>query len=92
MNWVEHWQAIDGDNFMLLNYEALVSHPRQHIADLLKFCELSWDENCLHMQGNTAPVSTASKIQVKMPINQQSIGRWQRYKPHTDVLETVFHQ
>lgn len=92
MNWVEHWQAIEGENFMLLNYEALVTHPRQHIADLLKFCELSWDENCLHMQGNTAPVSTASKMQVKMPINQQSIGRWQRYKPHTNALEAVFQQ
>jgi len=91
MNWVEHWHEIDGDNFMLLSYEALVSDPTRHIADLLAFCDLSWDENCLHMQGNTAPVSTASKMQVKMPINQHSIGRWQHYKPHTDALEALFN-
>ena len=92
MDWVEHWHVIDDDNFMLLNYEALVCNPTRHIADLLAFCELSWDESCLHMQGNTAPVSTASKMQVKMPINQHSIGRWQHYKPHTNDLEAIFNQ
>jgi tetratricopeptide (TPR) repeat protein len=89
-HWVTHWTSLDPEHFHLLSYESLVMHPEVEIKSLLGFCQLEWDENCLHMEANTAPVSTASKMQVKEPINTRSVGRWKRYKPYTDELEEYF--
>ena len=58
------WKNSNADNFMLLKYEDLVANPEQKIRQLLEFCGLSWQEKCLHAEQNTAPVSTASEVQV----------------------------
>lgn len=89
-DWVHQWQTVDSDNFLLLRYEALTAEPEKHIPALIEFCGLPWDDRCMAMENNTAPVSTASKMQVKEPINQRSVGRWKRYQPFTDVIESRF--
>lgn len=89
---VHQWQATGMDNFKLLNYQDLVRNPEANIRDLLTFCGLSWQQECLHVERNQAPVSTASKVQVRQPINQSSIGRWTHYRQHTQALETFFKQ
>lgn len=86
------WQQLDSDNFLLLNYEQLVSDPENQIKQLIAFCDLDWQQQCLYAEKNQAPVSTASKVQVREPINTRSIGQWQRYKPHTDELESYLRQ
>ncbi|MDN4502461.1 sulfotransferase [Alteromonadaceae bacterium BrNp21-10] len=75
------------DNFKLVNYEQLVSDPEQQVRELIDFCDLDWQQQCLHVEKNTAPVSTASKVQVREPINTQSIGRWQHYSDNTQSIQ-----
>jgi tetratricopeptide (TPR) repeat protein len=89
---VHRWQAASTDNFMLLDYQDLVRNPQSNIRDLLTFCNLPWQDECLHVERNQAPVSTASKVQVRQPINQSSIGRWKHFQEHTQGLEAFFHQ
>jgi tetratricopeptide (TPR) repeat protein len=84
------WQQSQTENFYLLNYEQLVAQPEQQIKQLIRFCGLDWQEQCLHAERNTAPVSTASKVQVREPINSRSIGRWLKFKPYTDEMEAFF--
>jgi hypothetical protein len=62
-----------------------------HARELVSFCGLDWQQQCLQIESNTAPVSTASKMQVREPINQKSIGRWKRYRPYTTELESIFN-
>ncbi|MFT4938919.1 MAG: tetratricopeptide (TPR) repeat protein [Paraglaciecola sp.] len=85
-----YWKDINEDNFKLLNYEQLVAEPENEIRALTDFCGLDWQEQCLHAEQNKAPVSTASKVQVREPINAKSIGRWKQFKPFTDELEDYF--
>lgn len=86
------WQAKQDSQFMLLNYEELVSQPALKVRELIEFCGLDWQEQCMHAERNQAPVSTASKVQVREPINTGSIGRWKRYAPHTDGLADLLEQ
>ena len=69
-------------NFYRANYEALVSNPEEEIGKLLDFCELPWEEACLHIEKNDKPVATASAVQVRQPITASGIGQWQRYSNH----------
>jgi tetratricopeptide (TPR) repeat protein len=75
------WQQQHLPNFRLQSYEELVHNPEQQIKQLLQFCNLDWQEACLHSEHNQAPVSTASKVQVREAINTKSVGRWQKYQP-----------
>ncbi|ALS99990.1 sulfotransferase family protein [Lacimicrobium alkaliphilum] len=88
--WVHQFDDLQHPNFKLVSYENLVTHPESHIREILDFCELPWQPACLQVENNSAPVSTASKVQVREPINTKSIGRWRRYQPHTDSLEAFF--
>lgn len=84
---MNHWQTQCGDAIYFQSYETLVTEPEQQIRQLLSYCGLGWEEACLHAERNTAPVSTASKVQVREPINTAAIGKWRRYRAHTALLE-----
>jgi len=77
-------------NIKLVKYEELVAQPEQQIKELVSFCNLEWQAQCIDFHLNTAPVSTASKVQVRQPLNNKAIGRWKAFKPHTDEIENYF--
>ena len=39
-----------------------------------------WEDSYLFPHQNPRPVSTASSVQVRSPINSKSIGGWKNYK------------
>ena len=82
-----HFQSLH-KNIKLVRYEELVANPEQEIKNLVKFCDLDWQSSCMDFHLNDAPVSTASKVQVRQPLNSKAIGRWRAFKPHTDEIET----
>lgn len=86
-NLVEHFQSLHS-NIKLVKYEELVENPEQQIKSLIKFCDLEWQPACIDFHLNDAPVSTASKVQVRQPLNNKAIGRWRAFKPHTDEVES----
>ena len=75
------------DVIRLQSYEQLAQNPQAEVKDLLAFCNLPWEAQCLQIENNTLPVSPASKVQVKEPINTHSIGRWKRYELQTEALQ-----
>ena len=83
---IQHFQSIHS-NIKLVKYEELVSNPEKEIKSLIKFCDLAWQPACVDFHLNNAPVSTASKVQVRQPLNNKAIGRWRAFKPYTDEIE-----
>ncbi|MFT2092879.1 tetratricopeptide repeat-containing sulfotransferase family protein [Paraglaciecola sp. 2405UD69-4] len=88
-SWISCWAQVDKANTKLVKYEELVTNPQIEIPKLIDFCDLAWQPQCLEVQSNQSPVSTASKMQVREPINQKSIDRWRRYHPYTTDIEQV---
>ncbi len=77
---VAHWRAVlPADRFIEVAYEDMVTDQEAQTRRLLAFCELTWDERCLAFHENTAPVATASSVQVRQPLYSSSVGRWRRY-------------
>lgn len=76
---IRHWQSALPGGLLELDYESLVKHPEETTRQLLAFCELPWEAQCLdfHTRGNS--VATASAVQVRQPIYQSSVNRWRRY-------------
>lgn len=89
----QFWRDRYPENFYVVNYEKLVTNPETEIRNLLRFCELEWEQECLHIEKNSKPVATASSVQVRKPISDSSIGQWKNYDAHLadvkSLLETV---
>ena len=63
-----------------LNYDKLVGNPKQEIKSLISWLGWKWDDKYLTPHLNPRSISTASNIQVRSPINSNSIGGWKNYK------------
>lgn len=75
-----HWRTVLPSNrFMEVRYEDIVFDQENQTRRLLDFCGLDWDEACMRFHENTAPVATASSVQVRQPLYSGSIGRWKKY-------------
>jgi hypothetical protein len=90
---IAHWQRVLPGRIHEVHYESLVMDQRAETARLLDHCGLAWEQQCLEVDVNPAPVATASAVQVRSPLNAASIGRWRRYdavlKPAIDTLRAM---
>ena len=73
---ISFWKNQFKDEIYNLTYENLITNKKEEIENLLKFCDLEWDENCLNPHKNKKPVGTASLAQIRAPIYQSSINKW----------------
>ncbi|MCR2832835.1 tetratricopeptide repeat-containing sulfotransferase family protein [Parerythrobacter lacustris] len=84
----DHWlRALPPDRYTEVRYEQLVAEQEAQSRRLVDFLGLEWDEACLRFHRNTAPVATASSVQVRAPIHSKSVGQWQRYGEAAERVE-----
>ena len=65
---MKFWKSYFPEEIFEIEYEEFVNKPNTQIKELIKFCELDWDENCLKHENNTRSIKTASATQARKPI------------------------
>ncbi|WP_447752313.1 tetratricopeptide repeat-containing sulfotransferase family protein [Sphingopyxis fribergensis] len=90
---MEHWRTALPGRMVEIDYEALVGDPEPEIRRMLAELKIGWDDACLSPHRNSAPVATASAVQVRSPIHDRSVGLWRRYEnqlaPLADALRAA---
>lgn len=75
-----HWRAVLPPRRLLeVSYEALIADPQAQSRRMVAFCDLPWDDACLHPERNTRAIQTASAWQARQPIHRRSEKRWQGF-------------
>lgn len=77
---MELWHKILPGYVHTVKHEKLLDNPEEVIRDLLNFCNLDFEDNCLSFHKNNRPVKTASSEQVRQPLNKKGVERWKSYK------------
>ena len=77
---MEHWRELIPDFIYNISYENLVSDQINETKKLIKFCNLTWDENCINFHENKRAVGTASLNQVRQKIYKGSVELWRNYE------------
>ena len=70
----------DDDKIYNFENERLLNDQKLVTSELLKFCDLNWEDNCLNYQANTKGVRTASLRRVREPLNRDALGAWREYE------------
>ncbi|MDD5276903.1 MAG: sulfotransferase [Methylovulum sp.] len=86
-----HWDKVLAKPILTVRYEDVVTDAEAAARKILAYLELEWTETVLGHQNLQRAVKTASIWQVRQPIYKSSTGKWQRYKPFLEPLETVLN-
>ena len=68
------------DYILDIKYEEVIQNPEKKIRSLLKFCNLSWNKNCLKFYNNKRAIKTASDTQARKKIYKTSINSWKNFE------------
>ena len=83
----QHWRNVLGPRMLELNYEDLVADQESQTRALLEGLGIEFEEACLRFERNTAPVATASSVQVREKVHSRSVGKWKRFQKELRPLQ-----
>ncbi|WJG08352.1 tetratricopeptide repeat-containing sulfotransferase family protein [Aliiglaciecola sp. LCG003] len=89
---LKHWKAVYGDQIYHLSYQSLVTSPEQSIRNLLDFCGVDFQPQCLEFHTSDRPVLTPSVSQVRQPITTKALGSGKMYRPYISDFERRIEQ
>jgi tetratricopeptide (TPR) repeat protein len=85
---MQHWKAHLPVPIFNINYEDLVTNTEENAKNLIDFCGLDWDPQVLEFYTQQRSVRTASVTQVRQPVHNKSVSRWEHYADHLQPLVT----
>jgi len=86
-NLMNFWKSIFSNSIFEVNYESMVSNNKEIIKEIIKFCNLEWEENCLNYHNNKTPIKTMSTAQARKPIYKSSLNPFEKFKDYLTILE-----
>ena len=77
---IDYWKTKIPNFVSDIKYEDLINEPKLHIKNLLKYCDLEWDDNCLEFYKNKNSIKTLSVKQARNQIYKSSVDSFKNYK------------
>ena len=81
---MDHWNSIYPGEIYNINYEDVISNIEKETKNILNYCDLTYEENCLEFYNNKRPVMTASTHQVRKKLYNSSVGRWKNFEEYLE--------
>ena len=85
LNLMTHWENMFSDSIFKIKYENLILNTKTEIKNILSFCDLNWDNNCLNFHKSNRQIKTASDIQARSKIYSSSINSWKKYETNLNI-------
>ena len=68
------WKKLFSEKIYHLEYEKLIDNSNEEIKNLIKFCGLEWEENCLNFYNTKRSIKTLSVAEARKPIYKSSLS------------------
>lgn len=89
---LSQWQDILGDRLLVVPHESLVADPETWIRRILAHCDLAEESQVFAPHENARPVTTASMMQVRRPINREGIGAAEPYRQYLQPFIDAYYR
>ena len=83
---MDYWKKLFPEEIFTINYEQVIDNPNERIRDLLDFCNVKFEDNCINFHKSKRPVKTASSEQVRQPMYKSGLDYWKNYSNNLDAL------
>lgn len=89
---MNHWQNVLPGQILSVNYQDLINDFTATVQNILKFCELDFEDSCLNFYENKRAVATISSEQVRQPIYKDGLSQWKNYEEFLTPLKDALNQ
>ena len=90
---MRHWHQVLPGRVLDVQYEDMIGDQEEQTRRLLDYCEIPFEETCLHFYETKRAVNTASSEQVRQPIYSGSLNSYKRFQdnlgPLIEILDPV---
>jgi len=76
------WNELFTKKIYHLEYEKVINNPNDEIKNLIKFCDLEWEDNCLNFYNTKRSIKTLSVSEARKPIYKSSLSGSSNYSPY----------
>lgn len=81
------WKKQFADSIYDVKYEEITKNPDKKIREIINFCSLPWEKNCLTFHKNKTPIKTMSTAQARQKIYKSSVNSFKKFEPFLSDLE-----
>ena len=86
---MDFWKSKIDKKIYEINYEDLVQNQEIEIKNLLNFCSLEFEQECLQHHKSKNPIKTVSINQSRYPIYKDSIESNLKYKNFSNLFKDI---
>ena len=76
-----HFDAVLPGRVYRVYYENVIADLEREVRNLLEYCGLPFEEQCLRFHETQRVVQTASSEQVRRPLYTEGLEQWRNYEP-----------
>ena len=89
---MNHWHKVFGDQIYTVRYDNVINDTENTIKELIQYCELPFENECLEFYKSSRPVKTPSAEQVRQPIYKSGLNYWKNFEEHLQPLKKVIDE
>ena len=83
---MDHWNKVIPNQILSINYEDLINDFEKSVNEILDYCLLPFEQDCIDFYKNKRSVRTPSSEQVRQPIFKSGLDYWKNYESNLDEL------
>ena len=85
---MDFWNKLFKNSILNIKYEDIILNTETKIKEIIKFCNLEWENSCLEFHKNDNPIKTVSFNQANKPIYKTSVNKHELYEKELKILFT----
>ena len=89
---MNHWHKVFGDQIYTVHYDNVINDTENTIKELIQYCELPFENECLEFYKSSRPVKTPSAEQVRQPIYKSGLNYWKKFEEHLQPLKKIIDE
>ena len=89
---LNHWHNVYGKDIYTVHYNNVINETEETIRELIDYCELPFEKECLEFYKSSRPVKTPSAEQVRQPIYKSGLNYWKNYEKHLLPLKKIIDE
>jgi tetratricopeptide (TPR) repeat protein len=86
---MDHWDAVLPGRVHHVQYEDMVTDTENQIRQLLDYCELPFEDQCLRFYETERAIRTPSAEQVRQPVYKEGLAQWRNFEGHLKPLKSA---
>ena len=89
---MNHWHKVYGKDIFTIHYDDVINKTEETIRELIDYCNLPFEQECLEFYKSSRPVKTPSAEQVRQPIYKSGLNYWKNYEKHLLPLKKIIDE